>query len=95
MTGDLDTTETARAAAANALAQALDAIPEDLASQEQLADEAILRAEADDLKVDKIGDDDIVITDPAKGVVLTSPNGGLWRLTITDDGHDESNPVIA
>ncbi len=34
----------------------------------------------------KSGGDDIEVTDPSKGVVLRSPDGSRWRLTIGNDG---------
>ncbi len=34
----------------------------------------------------KTGGDDIEITSASKGVILKSPNGSRWRLTIADDG---------
>lgn len=37
-------------------------------------------------KADKIGTDDIEITDSAKGVILKSGNGTRWRLTMNNDG---------
>lgn len=33
-----------------------------------------------------IGPRDLEITDPAKGVVLVSPNGTRYRITVSDDG---------
>lgn len=37
-------------------------------------------------KADKIGTSDIEITDATKGVILKSPNGTRYRITIADDG---------
>ncbi len=34
----------------------------------------------------KSGGDDIEVTDPSKGVILRSPDGARWRLTIGNDG---------
>ena len=34
----------------------------------------------------KSGGDDIEVTDPSKGVVLRSPDGSRWRLTVGNDG---------
>ena len=33
-----------------------------------------------------IGDGDIETTDPTKGLILTSPDLGRWRITIDNDG---------
>lgn len=33
-----------------------------------------------------IGDVDIEITDPTRGIILTSPDGTRWRITIDDMG---------
>ncbi|MGQ2984012.1 hypothetical protein [Flavobacterium sp.] len=37
-------------------------------------------------KADKTGTADIEITDPAKGIILRSPNGSRWRTTISNSG---------
>lgn len=39
-----------------------------------------------DTKVSKLGVDDIEITDFNKGVILTSPNGSRYRITVDDSG---------
>lgn len=40
------------------------------------------------LKVDKTGTDDVRITTPGGGVVLTSPNGITKKVSLEDDGGD-------
>ncbi len=39
-----------------------------------------------DTKASKLGADDIEITDFNKGVILTSPNGSRYRITVDDSG---------
>lgn len=40
----------------------------------------------DKAKADLVGDKDIEITDTTKGVIMKSPDGSRWRVTIGDDG---------
>lgn len=37
-------------------------------------------------KADKVGSSDVEITDATKGVILKSPNGSRWRLSVDNDG---------
>lgn len=37
-------------------------------------------------KADKVGSADLEITDATKGLIIKSPNGTRWRLTVGDDG---------
>jgi hypothetical protein len=39
-----------------------------------------------DLKADRVGAADLEVTDSAKGLILKSPGGTRWRLTVGDDG---------
>jgi hypothetical protein len=34
----------------------------------------------------RVVDHDVYVTDPTKGVILTSPDGSCWRVTVTNDG---------
>ena len=43
---------------------------------------AMIRAQ----KVDLVGGKDIEITDAARGLILKSPDGSRWRLTINNAG---------
>lgn len=38
------------------------------------------------LKSNKVGTDDIEVTDSSKGIILRSPNGNRWRTTVSDSG---------
>lgn len=40
-----------------------------------------------------VGPRDVEITDPSRGVVLVSPNGTRYRLTVADDGTLTTTPV--
>ncbi|GII26598.1 hypothetical protein [Planotetraspora mira] len=37
--------------------------------------------------------DDVEVADPARGVVLTSPNGSRWRVTVDDAGRLQTKPA--
>jgi len=37
--------------------------------------------------------DDVEVADPARGVVLTSPNGSRWRMTVDDAGRLQTKPA--
>lgn len=42
---------------------------------------------ATDTKANKVGTEDIEITDTTKGIILKSPSGTRWRLTVSDAGE--------
>lgn len=45
-------------------------------------------------KADKLGSSDILIDTSSKGLVLTSPNGTLYRVKVTDAGVLTSSTVV-
>ncbi len=45
-------------------------------------------------KADKVGSDDIEITDSSKGIILTSADSSRWRLTVDNDGILNINEVV-
>lgn len=45
-------------------------------------------------KVDKVGVDDIEITDFSKGVVFKTADSSRWRMTLDNDGRLTSNKIV-
>ena len=35
----------------------------------------------------EVADGDIYVSDPSKGIILKSPNGNCWRVTIDNTGN--------
>lgn len=46
-------------------------------------------------KADKVGADPVEVTDPAAGVILTSPNETRYRVTVSDAGALEVTEIVA
>ena len=55
--------------------------------------DAITAAEAK-AKADKVGSSDVEITDATKGIILRSPNGTRYRITVDDLGVPSTASVV-
>lgn len=66
--------------------------PTPIVSQEGLLD--ILSGGGDVPFALKLGAEDIEITDPAQGIILTSPNSSRWRVTVNDDGSLTTTYIV-
>ena len=102
---NINTEEAARTAADTTLQNYIDIkatarIAADTTLQDNINTETTARTDADttlqnniDLKADKIGPDDIEITDWNKGVIFRSRDGTRWRTTVGNSGTLTINKV--
>jgi hypothetical protein len=45
-------------------------------------------------KADVVGSSDVEVTDATKGVILRSPDGSRWRITVGDDGSLNTTEIV-